>query len=190
MINLLTKILLIISNALLVPDILLLFFFTGVTVVYLGGIIAEYLKRKKYEPLFREFISEIKSHPERRLRVEDIPSNYGFVSKVLMKMPRGAYEKQLDDAQLAMESAVSRLSLGIRLGPMLGLAGTLIPLGPALVAMAEGNIAALSQNLVIAFTTTVVGLFIGGVSYVMYLIRQRWYAQDLNDLEFIIKRLE
>jgi biopolymer transport protein ExbB/TolQ len=62
-------------------------------------------------------------------------------------------------------------------------------LGPALVGLSAGNIPSFSQNVVVAFTTTVVGLFVGGVCYVMHSIRQRWYMQDLNDIEFIINRM-
>ena len=80
--------------------------------------------------------------------------------------------------------------LGIRLGPILGLAGTLIPLGPALVALSTGDVATLSSRLVVAFTTTVLGLLIGGTCFAMHAIRRQWYMQDLNDIEFILKRMD
>jgi biopolymer transport protein ExbB/TolQ len=77
----------------------------------------------------------------------------------------------------------------IRIGPMLGLMGTLIPLGPALLGLSAGNIEQLANNLVIAFTSTVVGLLIGTVSLTVASIRQRWYSQDLNDMEYMAELL-
>jgi biopolymer transport protein ExbB/TolQ len=186
----LTKILLTISNGLLIPVMLLLIIFMAVTIIYLGGLVAETLNRRKHGALFRKFINDLKREPQRRVSVNDVPSKYGLVGQVLPDIAHGTSGKWVDDTHLAMESALSRLHLGIRLGPMLGLAGTLIPLGPVLAALSTGNIPAVSQNLVVAFTTTVLGLFIGGLCYVMHSIRQRWYMQDLNDLEFIIKRME
>jgi biopolymer transport protein ExbB/TolQ len=186
----LTKIMLTISNALLIPDMLLLLIFMALTVTYLGGLMAEAKGRWKHGVAWQKFVQGLKNEPQRRIRVNDIPSAYGFAAEVFPRVAPESREKWIDDLHLAMESALSRLHLGIRLGPILGLAGALIPLGPALVALSSGNIPAASQHLIVAFTTTVVGLFIGGLSYVMHSIRQRWYMQDLNDAEFIIKRLE
>ena len=77
----------------------------------------------------------------------------------------------------------------MRVGPLLGLMGTLIPLGPALMSLASGDIQTLSKNLVVAFTTTVLGLFVGGVCFAMSLARRRWYAQDIADIEYLYQCL-
>ncbi|HYZ80431.1 MAG TPA: MotA/TolQ/ExbB proton channel family protein, partial [Solirubrobacteraceae bacterium] len=73
----------------------------------------------------------------------------------------------------------------VRAGPALGLMGTLIPLSPALTGLANGNTTALSQNLRVAFSVTVVGLLIGAVAFGLSLSRDRLYGQDLSDLEYI-----
>lgn len=73
---------------------------------------------------------------------------------------------------------------------MLGLMGTLIPLGPALMGLSSGNIQALATNLVIAFSTTVLGLLVGGVAYAVLVVRRRWYYQDFSDMEYIAGVLE
>jgi biopolymer transport protein ExbB/TolQ len=93
-------------------------------------------------------------------------------------------------SQVEVEHRLDRLLLGVRLGPMLGLAGTLIPLGPTLLALTAWDLSALSSQLVIAFNATVVGLFIGGACYAVHLIRRRWYRADLADLDFVVTRLE
>jgi biopolymer transport protein ExbB/TolQ len=186
----LTKILLTISNALLVPVMLLLIIFTVTTVLHLGGIVSEVLVRWKHRAPFRKFIDDLKRNPDRQVKVSELPFDHELASRLLPVVSKKTGEKWVDDIHLSMESNLARLHLGIRLGPMLGLAGTLIPLGPALAALATGNTSTFAQNLVVSFTTTVVGLLIGGLCYVMHSIRQRWYMQDMNDIEFIIKRME
>jgi len=70
---------------------------------------------------------------------------------------------------------------------MLGLMGTLIPISPALVGLAQGDVQTLSDNLVIAFSTTVVGLLIGGIGYVISTVRERTYLQDIGDIEYALE---
>ena len=72
---------------------------------------------------------------------------------------------------------------------MLGLMGTLIPMGPALVGLATGDIASMAYNMQVAFATTVVGMVIAAIGVVTLQIRQRWYAREINDLEFISNTL-
>ena len=99
-------------------------------------------------------------------------------------------KKCLDDLEIDVARRLARLSLATRVGPMLGLVGTLIPLGPALTGLAAGRIEVLAGNLIIAFTTTVFGILIGGLAYAMGLVRRAWYEQDLSDLEFLVAMKE
>lgn len=98
--------------------------------------------------------------------------------------------KSLADAELESARKLERTRILIRVGPILGLMGTLIPISPALVGLAQGDVETLSSNLVIAFSTTVVGLLIGSLAYVITTIRERHYRQDVNDLEYILDALE
>ena len=72
-----------------------------------------------------------------------------------------------------------------QLNKALGLMGTLIPLSPALTGLANGNTSALSTNLRVAFSVTVVGLLIGAVAFGLSLARDNMYGQDLSDLEYL-----
>jgi len=96
--------------------------------------------------------------------------------------------KVLSDAEQYAARRIDRTRIFIRLGPILGLMGTLIPISPALVALAKGDIETLSANLVVAFSTTVVGLFVGAIAYLISLGRERNYTQDLTDLEYVLER--
>jgi biopolymer transport protein ExbB/TolQ len=93
-------------------------------------------------------------------------------------------EKLIQDYEFDVERHLERLKIAVRVGPILGLMGTLIPLGPALIGLTSGDIEVLAKNLTVAFTTTVAGLFVGAVSYTIFTLRRRWYAQDLSDVAF------
>jgi len=93
--------------------------------------------------------------------------------------------KLSSDMEIEIAAVLSKMSLGIRLGPMFGLMGTLIPLGPALIGLSTGDIQEMAQNLVVAFSTTVLGLAIGAVFYIISQIRRKWYSADMNNIEFI-----
>jgi len=93
--------------------------------------------------------------------------------------------KALADFDFDAQRRLARTRMLVRAGPALGLMGTLIPLSPALTGLANGNTAALSQNLRVAFSVTVVGLLIGAVAFGLSLSRDRLYGQDLSDLEYL-----
>jgi biopolymer transport protein ExbB/TolQ len=98
--------------------------------------------------------------------------------------------KSLADFDLASLQRLERTRLLVRAGPALGLMGTLIPLSPALSGLATGNIKQLTDNLRVAFSVTVLGLLIGVIAFGISLVRDRMYAQDLSDVEFIAAELE
>lgn len=66
---------------------------------------------------------------------------------------------------------------------MLGLAGTIIPLGPALQALLGGDIATMIDHLVVGFGAVVCGLVLSGVAYYITLVRERWARIDVKDME-------
>jgi biopolymer transport protein ExbB/TolQ len=97
--------------------------------------------------------------------------------------------KALADFDFRAMQKLERTRSLVRLGPALGLMGTLIPLSPALAGLANGNVQQLSDNLRVAFSVTVLGLLIGAAAFVISLVRDRLYGQDLSDLEFVAGRL-
>jgi biopolymer transport protein ExbB/TolQ len=96
-------------------------------------------------------------------------------------------DKLISDIEIEANRLCHRMRVGVRVGPMLGLMGTLIPMGPALMSLSTGNLEEMATNLVIAFSTTVIGLVIGAVCLVMLLARQHWYARDLSDIEHLVQ---
>lgn len=84
---------------------------------------------------------------------------------------------------------LERTRILVRLGPAVGLMGTLIPLSPALSGLASGNVEQLSRELRVAFSVTVAGLLIGVVAFAISLVRDRLYAQDYSDVEYVAAAL-
>jgi biopolymer transport protein ExbB/TolQ len=78
---------------------------------------------------------------------------------------------------------IERADLIARVGPMLGLMGTLIPLGPGLAALGRGELQTLAQAVTVAFDTTVMGLLVGIVGFILGRGRRRWYDHLLDALE-------
>lgn len=78
---------------------------------------------------------------------------------------------------------IERADFITRLAPMLGLMGTLIPLGPGLAALGDGDVQILSTAMSVAFDTTVLGLLSGMTGFVIARLRRRWYDNALNIME-------
>ncbi len=98
--------------------------------------------------------------------------------------------KLLQEYEFYTIKRLERTRILVRVGPMLGLMGTLIPLSPALVGLATGDIQALTDNLVTAFSVTVIGLLIGGLAFLVSIMRDRLYSQDISDMEYLLELLE
>ena len=97
--------------------------------------------------------------------------------------------KDLAEFDYASVRRLERTRMLVRIGPALGLMGTLIPLSPALAGLAEGDVETLSDNLRVAFSVTVAGLLIGAIAFAISLVRDRLYGQDFSDLEYIASAL-
>ena len=93
-------------------------------------------------------------------------------------------EYLLQSKEQKMTKGLDKLRLMIRVGPTLGLMGTIIPMGPALSALSQGDLEKLSSNIIIAFTTTVVGLAIGIAAYFLSMVKNRWIHEDIKNLEY------
>jgi len=194
--HVLTQTLYLISNLLLAPVILVLLVLLAWTLCLLGGFVRECLERRAVRRKFKMMLGalhrpggaqtiwqELKSAPAglpQRLvaLLDEVPTTNS------QQLRRALSELEHDIAE-----SMAKHAFITRVGPMLGLMGTLIPLGPALTGLAGGNLQTMASNLVVAFTTTVVGLLISGMAYGMATARRTWYARDFNDLEHLCERL-
>lgn len=70
-----------------------------------------------------------------------------------------------------------------RVTPMLGLVATMIPMGPALKSLSDGNLATVSDNLTIAFSAVILALIAASITYWVVNVRRRWLAEELLEIE-------
>ena len=93
----------------------------------------------------------------------------------------------LDEYRSHCDTIVKLSDLIIRLGPVFGLLGTLIPLGPGIISLGQGDTVTLSQSLLTAFDTTIVGLISAAICTVISTVRKKWYANDISILETLME---
>jgi hypothetical protein len=85
--------------------------------------------------------------------------------------------------QLIARHRLERADLLARIPPMLGLMATIIPLGPGLAALGNGDPAKLASAVTVAFDATVLGLVAGIGGLVIGKLRRRWYEETLDAME-------
>lgn len=66
---------------------------------------------------------------------------------------------------------------------MLGLVGTMIPIGPALKSLADGNLAKVSGNLTVAFSIVIIALIAASLTYWIANVRRRWLAEEMLEIQ-------
>ncbi|NCO66944.1 MAG: MotA/TolQ/ExbB proton channel family protein, partial [Nitrospirae bacterium] len=95
------------------------------------------------------------------------------------------FERFLQSAELELIKSLDKIRFTIRVGPALGLMGTLIPMGISLSALAQGDMPKMAGSMVTAFTTTVVGLACGVAAYLMSLAKEKWVRADMREMEYL-----
>lgn len=178
-----------ISNGLLVPVIVGLLFFFLKSILLLGGFAGQYLQHVKREKQLQKrmkaltadtlatFAGELKEQPE---------SRFTETARQLLGAPgEAARNRTLSEYEITADAELGRYKLLVKFGPILGLMGTLIPMGPALAGLSSGDISSMAYNMQVAFATTVLGLFAGAVGFVLLQVKQRWFTTDLVYLDYL-----
>ena len=98
-----------------------------------------------------------------------------------------AARRLLEQEEEYYHKILSATNMVAKLGPMFGLLGTLIPVGPGIVALGQGDTQTLSQAMEYAFDTTIAGLISAAVCSVISMCRQKWYKREIEDLEVVME---
>ncbi|MFW5699835.1 MAG: MotA/TolQ/ExbB proton channel family protein [Bacteroidota bacterium] len=190
-----TKLLYWISTGLLIPVIVLLLIFFIRSLLLIGAFYGMYMNKLRFNKEFREKLETFDTINIRE-KLNGLPLNSklltaGYLKKTMQAKPEAVYyDKVLNDYEMACQKDLSGSQTLAKLGPVLGLMGTLIPMGPALVGLAAGDIESMAMNMQVAFSTTVIGLFTGAVGFIIMQVKKRWYAADISNLEFITELLK
>ena len=188
--NYISDVLFWISTGMLVPVIILLIFFFLRALLLLGGFFGQYLVKRKSGAEIREQMNTLTLDNIDTLG-DRLPKNKQAVIVSYMKklvdnrQSKAQVNRILDQYAQFVEKDLSLPSTLLKMGPMLGLMGTLIPMGPALVGLSTGDIASMAYNMQVAFATTVVGLFSAAIGFVTKQTKNRWYTEDMSNLEFM-----
>jgi hypothetical protein len=98
-------------------------------------------------------------------------------------------ERLLQHSELSRIKSLDMIRFVIRVGPALGLMGTLIPMGVSLSSLAQGDMPKMAGSMVTAFTTVVVGLACSVAAYLISLVKEKWVRADLREMEYLTELL-
>ena len=190
----------VISQSLTIPVLVILLVIVIISIIILGGAIAEYTSRRKVPVgTIRDLIYEI----NRAASVDEL--NNVISSAKIPKAQKKVLSEIASSSELGNASrealarklfefeeektmnSLQKTDIITRIGPTLGLMGTLIPMGPGLAALGAGDINTLASSLTVAFNTTIVGIGSGALCYFIGKIRSGWYDRYLSDLDALIE---
>lgn len=160
------NILYLLSKLFYIPVVIALFLLLIFTVFQLGQFLAEALRRISNKNYYT------------KLSVREM--------RLVKRMDKAAAEIALEniihEQQKKNISKINAAKYAVKIGPTAGLIGTLMPMAKALAGLSEGNLNSLSGQMITAFSTTVLGLIIGGIAYSIAHIRIKWQKADRYQL--------
>lgn len=170
-----------ISDLFLAPVLILLILLFIYSLYALGQFSAQRFQRYKNQQYFSQSINtpssatdldQLRGYPLARLYMLHM-----HAPQSEQKLPLS--QDHLDVAALKELESVRTVS---RLAPMLGLIATMVPMGPALKSLADGNIQGISENLIVAFSAVIFGLVIASITFWIAAVKKRWLAIELVSL--------
>ncbi len=190
-----------IASSMQVPTILVLLILLAISVVAMGSLLAEWLtEHRRMKAKIPQLIDQV--HAASLEQLDETILDSGLLKRQkaalialtsrrsLQEHTREALARQLIfEEQSRYDKIVKWTEIITRVAPMFGLLGTLIPLGPGLIALGQGDTKTLSASLLIAFDTTIAGLISGAVAFVITSIRKRWYDSYLVSMETLMEAI-
>ena len=184
-----------VSQWLLIPTMVILLLLIIWTIASIGGIIVEAVRERavvkenvtnlifgihgKNLAEIRKMIDDSRIYTRHKDAIFTIVDNGDMPEETLV----AAAKRLISTEETTFEKKAARTEMASRVAPMFGLMGTLIPLGPGLIALGQGDTMSLADSLLVAFDTTVAGLITAAVCYVIAKIRRRWYDDYMVSLE-------
>ena len=183
-----------ISTGLLVPVIVLLILLFFRSLLLVGSFFGQYVSIRKTDKLIREQMETLHvnnvDHFAEKLPEKSNSLVVMFMKRILAEQQNKAQvQRLLANFEIAADKDLAISKTLTKLGPILGLMGTLIPMGPALVGLSTGDIASMAYNMQVAFATTVIGVVAGAIGFLTQQVKQRWYLQDMTNLECLVEVL-
>lgn len=179
-----------VANSLLIPDIIALLLLFVRSLLLVGSFYNHFITKQKNDKLLNDLIQNLSAE-----KVEDLKSilpqkdnslYIKYLRKLLSREPSEAYSEYLiSNFETEADKDLSVSKILAKIGPVLGLIGTLIAMSPALVNLSSGDVSGMAYNMQIVFATTVIGLVVSMAGLITLQFKQRWYSQESNHLFFI-----
>lgn len=187
-----SQILFLVSDSLLIPDIIVLLVLFVRALFLVGSFYNQYITKYKNERQLRPILNQLT--PERMeelqaaLPEKDNSLYIKYLRAILARPTDDTYaDYMITNFENDAEKDVVTSKLLAKVGPVLGLIGTLIAMSPALTGLSQGDISKMASNMQVVFATTVVGLVVSLVGLVTLQFKQRWYAKEVNQLDYITR---
>ncbi len=189
------------SSYLLIPTVIILLLLIVYAIYCIGSFVIELVTdRRYYRVVIPEIIARVnKASPKDLSDVIDesglLRSQKDDLDELIsyLYLPEDSRtevaRRLLSNEDVANQKVLERTDLAARVAPMLGLMGTLIPLGPGIVALGSGDTETLSSSLLVAFDTTVMGLTTAVVCFIVSRVRRRWYEDYLVSMESLMNAI-
>ncbi|MDY6878947.1 MAG: MotA/TolQ/ExbB proton channel family protein [Desulfatiglans sp.] len=188
-----------VSTALLYPVVVVLIIVSLWLTIYAGGFLSEWVKRRQFRSNgllanSLEIIQKNKNLPQEIGKTLPLHiSGYAKDLEEILFSDDLFMDERVEDLNQRKECSllkeVDKIRLIVRIGPSLGLMGTLIPMGTGLAGLTQGNMAQLSSSLILAFTTTVVGLALGISAHFFSVVKERWVIEDMRHVNLITEAM-
>ncbi|MBF4474205.1 MAG: MotA/TolQ/ExbB proton channel family protein [Methanobacterium formicicum] len=187
-----------ISQSLLTPVMVVLAIFFIYALINLGILLSEYYRRRKLNYDVKKIIPQLLDAKNRKNSDEisriinegQLPLSHKEVLKTLAESSNQSPEfreslalKMVEDEGIYAAKRLERTDIIAKISPAVGLMGTLIPLGPGLTALGEGDIQSLANHLLTAFDAAVLGMAAAAIAFTISKIRRRWYEEEISNLE-------
>lgn len=194
-----TGILRTIAGSLQTPVVTLLVILMAVTLVLAGTLTAEFFIERRFLRVGGRTLPKLAdAMHENPLRIKHYIEDCCLLKRqkdILTELTEhgdiSASEREsiavrlLEREQARYDRRVKVTDLIAKTGPMLGLMGTLIPLGPGIIALGQGDTYTLSNSLLVAFDTTIAGLVCAFVALYISAVRKSWYRNYMSVLEML-----
>ena len=190
--NVISDILYWISTGLLVPVIVLLIFFFVRALLLIGSFFGEYMQNRRVNASLGARISKLTA-ADAAAFARSLPASGGSLFETYARKIAGSAGDEartdllLSEFEIESDKNIAASKVLTKMGPILGLMGTLIPMGPALVGLAQGDIASMAYNMQVAFATTVVGLTVSAIGFCTQQAKERWAVSRVALLEYLAR---
>lgn len=200
--EIINSILYVIAQSLLLPIMVALIIILVYAIIQAGGLIAEHSSRIRTDSNEVERIIQGISNPGTPEKIKTVIDSANLPQRhkeILEKIAsnvdvgeksREAFARKLiEEEEIMAAKSIEKTDIIAKIGPAVGLMGTLIPMGPGLAALGAGDVNTLAQNLTIAFDAAIIGLGAASLAFIISRIRRRWYEDQLSTLDALAESI-